>query len=57
MLSEDDATFTTACREDLIVLMSDTAVVTDLASGHLAPMVRLKEYAELVSDFIQTRAP
>ena len=35
MLSEDDATFTAACREDLIVLISDTAVVTDLAGGHL----------------------
>lgn len=35
MLSEDDATFTAACREDLTVLISDTAVVTDLAGGHL----------------------
>ena len=30
ILSEDDTTFTPACREDLIALMSSPTVVTDL---------------------------
>ena len=36
------ATFLPACREDLIALMPSPTVVTDLAGGHLALMVRLE---------------
>ena len=36
------ATFTPACREDLIALMPSPTVVTDLTGGHLALMVRLE---------------
>ncbi|MDO4268735.1 MAG: alpha/beta hydrolase [Eubacteriales bacterium] len=57
ILSEDDATFTPACREDLIALMPSPTVVTDLIGGHLALMVRLEQYAELVTKFIQARTP
>ena len=50
ILSEDDTTFTPACREDLIALMSSPTVVTDLCGGHLALMVRLEQYAGLRRD-------
>ena len=49
ILSEDDTTFTPACREDLIALMPSPTVVTDLTGGHLALMVRLEQYADLVT--------
>ena len=52
ILSEDDTTFTPACREDLIALMPSPTVVTDLTGGHLALLVRLDQYADLVTDFI-----
>lgn len=55
ILSEDDTTFTSACREDLIALMPNPTVVTDLTGGHLALMVQLEQYAGLVTEFIQTR--
>ena len=51
------ATFLPACREDLIALMSSPSVVTDLTVGHLALMVRLDEYADLVTKFILDRTP
>ena len=57
ILSEDDTTFTPVCREDLIALMSSPTVVTDLCGGHLALMVRLDEYADLVTKFILERTP
>ena len=50
ILSEDDTTFTPACREDLIALMPSPTVVTDLTGGHLALMVRLEQYADLVTN-------
>ena len=50
ILSEDDTTFTPACREDLIALMPSPTVVTDLTGGHLALMVRLEQYADLRRD-------
>lgn len=46
------ATFTPACRENLIALMPSPTVVTDLTGGHLALLVRLDQYADLVTDFI-----
>ena len=51
------ATFLPACREDLIALMSSPPVVTALTGGHLALMVRLDEYADLVTKFILDRTP
>lgn len=55
ILSEDDTTFSPACKRDLIDLMPDPTVVTDLTGGHLALMVRLEQYAELVTEFIKAR--
>ena len=55
ILSEDDATFSPACKQDLIDLMPEPAVVTDLTGGHLALMVRLEQYAELVTEFIKAQ--
>ena len=49
--------FTPACREDLIALMPSPTVVTDLTGGHLALMVRLEQYADLVTKFILERTP
>ena len=51
------ATFLPACREDLIALMPSPTVVTDLTGGHLALMVRLEQYADLVTKFILERTP
>ena len=55
ILSEDDATFSAACKQDLIDLMPDPTVVTDLTGGHLALMVRLEQYAQLVTGYILER--
>ena len=57
IVSEDDTPFTPACREDLIALMPSPTVVTDLTGGHLALMVRLEQYADLVTKFILERTP
>ncbi len=56
ILSEDDTTFTPACKQDLIDLMPGATVVTDLEGGHLALLVRLERYAELVTAYIAARA-
>ena len=42
---------------DLIALMPSPTVVTDLTGGHLALMVRLEQYADLVTKFILERTP
>lgn len=55
ILSEDDTTFTPACKQDLIDLMPEPAVVTDLTGGHLALMVRLEDYVQLVTKFIKAQ--
>ena len=55
ILSQDDATFSAACKQDLIDLMPEPTVVTDLTGGHLALMVRLVQYEELVTEFIKAR--
>ena len=55
ILSEDDATFTPVCKQDLIDLMPEPTVVTNLTGGHLALMVRPEDYAKLVTKFIKTR--
>ena len=55
ILSEDDTTFTPACKQDLIDLMPSPTVVTNLTGGHLALMVRLEQYADLVTGFIKAR--
>ena len=51
------AAFAPVCREDLIALMSSPTVVTDLTGGHLTVMVRLEQYADLVTKFILERTP
>ena len=55
ILSEDDTTFTPACKQDLIDLMPSPTVVTNLTGGHLALMVWLEQYADLVTGFIKAR--
>lgn len=55
ILSEDDHTFNDASKKALIDIMPEPKVVTDLTGGHLALLVRLESYAELVSDFIRGR--
>ncbi|MDO4293444.1 MAG: alpha/beta hydrolase [Eubacteriales bacterium] len=57
ILSEDDATFPPACKQDLIALMPHPTVITDLTGGHLALLVRLESYADLVTGFIQALIP
>lgn len=55
ILSEDDTTFNQACKDSLIAIMPHPAVVTNLTGGHLALMVRLEQYAKLVTEYIQKR--
>ena len=38
-------------------LPQNSLVVTDLTGGHLALMVRLEQYADLVTKFILERTP
>ena len=54
ILSEDDTTFNQACKDSLIAIMPNPTVVTNLTGGHLALMVRLERYAELVTEYIQS---
>lgn len=56
ILSRDDTTFTPACKYDLINLMPNPTVVERLTGGHLALMVRLEDYIDLVTEFIKTRS-
>ena len=55
ILSEDDTTFNQSCKDSLIDIMPHPAVVTNLTGGHLALMVRLEQYAKLVTEYIQKR--
>ncbi len=54
ILSEDGITFTPVCK-DLIDLMPEPAVVTDLIGGHLTLMVRLEDYVKLETKFIKAQ--
>lgn len=56
ILSEDDHTFNQHCKDSLIHIMHEPMVVTNLTGGHLALLVHLDSYAELVSDFIKNRS-
>ena len=55
ILSEDDTAFTPACKQGLIDLVPEPAVVTDLAGGQLALMVRLEDYVKLVTKFVKAQ--
>ena len=55
ILSEDGITFTPVCKKDLIDLMPEPAVVTDLIGGHLTLMVRLEDYVKLETKFIKAQ--
>lgn len=55
ILSEDDLTFNQACKDSLIAVMPEPAVVTDITGGHLALLVKLDKYAATVAEFILQR--
>lgn len=55
ILSEDDATFSPDCKASLVDIMPNPTVVTDLEGGHLALLVRLERYADLVTGYIRQR--
>lgn len=56
ILSEDDHTFNQACKDSLIAVMSNPTVVTDILGGHLALLVKLEQYAQMVSEYITQRS-
>ena len=56
ILSDDDRTFPEDVKQSLINIMPDPTVVTNLDGGHLALLVRQKEYVRLVTQFIGQRA-
>ena len=55
ILSKDDTTFNQACKGSLIAIMPRPTVVINLTGGHLALMVRLEQYAKLVTEYIRER--
>ena len=56
ILSEDDDTFSAACKQALVELMGSPRVVTDLTGGHLALLMRFEDYASTVEGFIRERS-
>lgn len=54
ILSEDDHTFNQTNKDALVRLMPDPTVLTDLIGGRLALMVRMDEYVNVVSSFIDS---
>lgn len=52
ILSADDDTFSQACKDSLIALMPNPAVVTNILGGHLALLVKLDAYADTVAGYI-----
>lgn len=55
ILSDDDATFNTSIKQALISVMPNPKVVTNILGGHLALLLKLDEYAKLVTGFIDGR--
>lgn len=55
LLSEDDDTFNQACKDSLVRIMPRPTVVTDITGGHLALLVRLERYADVVTEYILER--
>lgn len=55
-LSEDDNTFHQACKDSLISIMTNPTVITNLTGGHLALLVKLEKYADIVSGYICERS-
>ena len=53
ILSEDDNTFNQICKDSLIRIMPEPTVVTDILGGHLALLVKLKQYAKTITSFIE----
>lgn len=41
-----------ACKDSLIAVMPEPAVVTDITGGRLALLVKLEKYAKTVTEFI-----
>ena len=54
ILSVDDHTFNQACKDSLIRIMPEPIVITDILGGHLALLIRLEQYANTVTNFVQT---
>lgn len=55
ILSDDDDTFNRSCKDSLIQMMSEPQVVTNLRGGHLALLIRLERYADIIKGYITTR--
>ena len=56
ILSEDDDTFNQDSKDALVEIMPHPTVETHLTGGHLALLIRLDTYADLVTDFINTHS-
>jgi pimeloyl-ACP methyl ester carboxylesterase len=55
ILSEDDHTFTKQCKDSLIQIMTNPTVVTDILGGHLALLIKLEKYSDIVTSYILER--
>lgn len=56
ILSEDDHTFNQPCKDSLIKIMPNPTVITNILGGHLALLVKLEQYAQVVAGYIQERS-
>lgn len=55
ILSEDDNTFDQASKEALISIMTKPTVITDITGGHLALLIKLEKYADVIERYILQR--
>lgn len=55
ILSEDDNTFNQASKEALISIMTKPTVITDITGGHLALLIKLEKYADVIERYILQR--
>lgn len=55
LLSEDDDTFSQPVKDSLAAIMPHPTVITDITGGHLALLIRLDKYAQIVTGFIEER--
>lgn len=55
ILSDDDETFNTGCKQSLIGLMTNPTVITDMGGGHLGALMQIEEYAQTVTEYILRR--
>jgi homoserine acetyltransferase len=52
ILSDDDFTFNDNVKQALIEIMPNPKIITDIRGGHLALLLKLDKYVQVIKDFI-----